>query len=210
MKLLQYSQIDFILMRRDDRYTCLEYKVISGECVVTQHMLVVADFHFWIHFQWSKRVKMSRTKWWKLKEYATRTFKDKVLNEGRSHEGGDANSMWMCFVCTATRLQEIGSRSSLANPGWRFCGAWQLWSGMSSTDDRWPGNRPDMTPKTLQIQRLTLVPTQSPEISNGNKEEDEAAKILDQEWMARAVEITATTGASWWRWDSVHGVEPES
>jgi hypothetical protein len=53
-----------------------------------------------------------------------------------------------------------------------------------------------MTPKTLQLQRLTLVPTQPPEISNGNKEEDEAAKILDQEWMARAVEITATTGAS--------------
>jgi hypothetical protein len=35
-------------------------------------------------------------------------------------------------------------------------------------------------------------------MKNGNKEEDDAAKILDQERMARAVEIIATIGASQW------------
>jgi hypothetical protein len=40
------SQIDFILMRREDRHVCLDCKVIPGECVVPQHKLVVADFHF--------------------------------------------------------------------------------------------------------------------------------------------------------------------
>jgi hypothetical protein len=67
-----------------------------------------------------------------------------------------------------------------------------------------------MTLKTLRIQRLTLVPAQPPEIGNGSLEEDEAVKILDRERMARAVEITVTTGASRQRQDSIHGVEPGS
>jgi hypothetical protein len=50
------SQIDFILARREDRHTCLNCKVIPGECVVPQHKLVVADFRFRVRFQRSKRV----------------------------------------------------------------------------------------------------------------------------------------------------------
>jgi hypothetical protein len=45
------SQIDFILTRREDRRACLDCKVISGECVVPQHKLVIADFRFRIHLQ---------------------------------------------------------------------------------------------------------------------------------------------------------------
>jgi hypothetical protein len=30
------SQIDFILVRRDDRHACLDCNVIPGECVVPQ------------------------------------------------------------------------------------------------------------------------------------------------------------------------------
>jgi hypothetical protein len=36
-----------------------------------------------------------RTKWWKLKEDATKMFKERVLKEGPWHERGDANSMWI-------------------------------------------------------------------------------------------------------------------
>jgi hypothetical protein len=50
------SQIDFILVRREDMHACLDYKVIPGECVVPQHKLVVADFCFWVRLQRSKRV----------------------------------------------------------------------------------------------------------------------------------------------------------
>jgi hypothetical protein len=88
------SQIDFILVRREDRHACLDYKVIPGECVMSQHKLVVANFRFRVHFQWSKRVQAPRTKWWKLKEEVAKTFKERVLKEGPWHEGGDANSMW--------------------------------------------------------------------------------------------------------------------
>jgi hypothetical protein len=45
------SQIDFILARREDRHTCLDCKVIPGECVVPEYKLVVAYFRFWVHLQ---------------------------------------------------------------------------------------------------------------------------------------------------------------
>jgi hypothetical protein len=61
------SQIDFILARREDRHTCLDCKVIPGECVVPQHKLVVADFCFPARLQRSKCVQAPRTKWWNLK-----------------------------------------------------------------------------------------------------------------------------------------------
>jgi hypothetical protein len=89
------SQIDFILARREDWHTCLDCKVIPEECVVPQHKLVVADFCFRVRFQRSKRVQALRTKWWKHKEDAAKTFKERVLKEGPWHEGGDSNSMWM-------------------------------------------------------------------------------------------------------------------
>jgi hypothetical protein len=50
--------------------------------VVSQHKLVVADFHFRVRIQWSKRVKVTRMKWWKLKEESVQTLKERVLNEG--------------------------------------------------------------------------------------------------------------------------------
>jgi hypothetical protein len=46
-----YSQIDFILARREDRHACLDCKVILGECVMLQHKLVVADFRFQVCLQ---------------------------------------------------------------------------------------------------------------------------------------------------------------
>jgi hypothetical protein len=52
-----YNQIDFILTRREDRYACLDCKLISKEYVVPQHKLVVADFQFQVHFQWSMHIK---------------------------------------------------------------------------------------------------------------------------------------------------------
>jgi hypothetical protein len=90
-----YSQIDFILVRREDRHACLDCKVIPGECVIPQHKLVVADFCFRVHRQWSKRAQAPRTKWWKLKEEVVKMFNERVLKKDPWHEGGDANSMWM-------------------------------------------------------------------------------------------------------------------
>jgi hypothetical protein len=90
-----YSQIDFILTRREDRHTLLDCKVVPGECIVPQHKLVVADFHFWVRLQRSKHVQAPRTMLWKLKEEVAKMFKERVLKKDPSNERGDANSMWM-------------------------------------------------------------------------------------------------------------------
>ena len=56
------SQIDFILIRREDRRDCLDCK----ECVVPQHKLMVADFRLRVRVHRDKCTKIARTKWWKL------------------------------------------------------------------------------------------------------------------------------------------------
>jgi hypothetical protein len=45
------SQIDFILVRREDTHACLDCKMIPRECVVPQHKLVVPDFRFRVCLQ---------------------------------------------------------------------------------------------------------------------------------------------------------------
>jgi hypothetical protein len=49
---------------------------------VPPHKLVVANFLFGVHLQWSKRVQAPRTKWWKLKEEVAKMLKERVLKEG--------------------------------------------------------------------------------------------------------------------------------
>jgi len=104
------SQIDFILARREDRRACLDCKVIPGECVVAQHKLVVATFRFRVRTQRSKRVKVAKTKWWKLKEEAAQTFKERVIKEGPWHEEDDANNMWINMTSCIRKIatEELG------------------------------------------------------------------------------------------------------
>jgi hypothetical protein len=56
--------------------------------------------------QWSKRVQAPSIKWWKLKEEATKMFKERVFNKGTWYEGGDANSMWMKMI---TYIRKVAS-----------------------------------------------------------------------------------------------------
>ncbi|AQL05851.1 Retrovirus-related Pol polyprotein LINE-1 [Zea mays] len=100
------SQIDFVLLRKEDRHACLDCKVIPGECVVTQHKLVVADFRFKIRLQRNKHNKVTRTKWWKLKGDVAQTFKERVIEEGPWAGEGDANIMWRKM---ATCIRKIAS-----------------------------------------------------------------------------------------------------
>ena len=79
----QYSsQIDFVLIRRRDKRTCVDCKVIPGECVVAQYELVVADFRFLVQARGNKQARVAITKWLKLEEEASKVFKEKVIEEG--------------------------------------------------------------------------------------------------------------------------------
>ena len=53
-----FSQIDFVLTRRKDKRACLGCKVIPGECVVSQHKLLMADFHFQVRAHRDKQVRL--------------------------------------------------------------------------------------------------------------------------------------------------------
>jgi hypothetical protein len=105
----QYSsQIDFILARREDRRACLDCKVISGECVVPQHKLVVADFRFRVRAHRDKHAKIARTKWWKLRGEEAQTFKERMLGEEPWEEGTNVDDMWLKMaICVRKVASEV-------------------------------------------------------------------------------------------------------
>jgi hypothetical protein len=47
-----------------------------------------------------------RTKWWKLREEARQTFKERMLGEGPWEEGEDADDMWLKM---ATCVRKVAS-----------------------------------------------------------------------------------------------------
>ena len=98
----QASQIDFVLTRRDSKRDCVDCKVIPGECVVSQHQLLICVFR--LRVVKDKRAKISRTKWWKLKGDASRVFKDRVMGEGAWNVEGEANVMWNAMATCIRRV----------------------------------------------------------------------------------------------------------
>jgi hypothetical protein len=79
-----------------------------------QHKLVIADFLFRVHLHWIKCVQAPSTKWWKLKEEATKTFMNRVLKEGPWHEGADTNSKCMKM---ATCIGKVASEEFRVTKG---------------------------------------------------------------------------------------------
>jgi hypothetical protein len=101
----QYSsQIDFILTRREERPNCMDYKVIPGECVVTQHKLLVAEFYFQVCVRRDRGMKITRMRWWKLKWDVSPVFMNRVIAYGLWNESEDANNMWKKM---ATHIRKV-------------------------------------------------------------------------------------------------------
>jgi len=60
------TQIDYFLIRVDNRRLCKDYKVIPSEYLGTQHRLLVLDVELKCS-KWKKRnVGEPRVKWWNL------------------------------------------------------------------------------------------------------------------------------------------------
>jgi hypothetical protein len=62
-----------------------------GESVVTQQKLLVADFCFQVCVRRDRCMKITRTRWWKLKGDVSQVFKNRVIAEGSWNESEDAN-----------------------------------------------------------------------------------------------------------------------
>ena len=88
------SQIDFFLTRREDRTSCIDCKVYPGECVATQHKLVVLEVRYNKVRRMQRRVQNPRIRWWKLKGDHQIAFKDKLLKEGPWQLDDGADKMW--------------------------------------------------------------------------------------------------------------------
>jgi hypothetical protein len=98
------SQIDFVLTRRKERPNCMDCNVIPGECVVTQHKLLVADFYFQVCIRRNRDMKITRTRWWKLKGDVSQVFKNIVIAEGSWNEDKDVDNMWKKMT---TRIRKV-------------------------------------------------------------------------------------------------------
>jgi hypothetical protein len=76
----------------------MDCKVIPGECVVTQHKLLVTAFYFQVCVRRDRDVKITRTRWWKLKGDVSQVFKNRVIVEESWNEGEDADNMWKVTI----------------------------------------------------------------------------------------------------------------
>ena len=71
-------------MKRIDRLTCKDCKVIPGESITLQHRLLVLDVAMKEQLRKMRDIKSSRIRWWNLKGEKLEMFREKMLN--KSHE----------------------------------------------------------------------------------------------------------------------------
>jgi len=86
------NQIDFFLTRRVDRGSCIDFKVVPGESVVTQHRLLVLDVRIRKRFRKIKCMSDPNIKWWRLKEGNLGVFVDRVVHEADWKAQDDPNT----------------------------------------------------------------------------------------------------------------------
>ncbi|KAJ7952361.1 Retrovirus-related Pol polyprotein LINE-1 [Quillaja saponaria] len=88
------SQIDFVMTRKVDRAVCKDCKVLPGECLVSQHKLMVVD----VGVKWRKQKyrsnKCIKTRWWNLNGGNMALFKDKMLQGDPWRVEGEPNMIW--------------------------------------------------------------------------------------------------------------------
>ncbi|KAM2452819.1 hypothetical protein PS2_010187 [Malus domestica] len=88
------TQMDFLLMRKGDRITCKDCKVIPGESLANQHRLLVMDVHIKRVRKKNKTWKCPRTRWWILKGEKQVIFKEKVITQCGWDREGEASQRW--------------------------------------------------------------------------------------------------------------------
>jgi hypothetical protein len=69
-------------IKREKRPNCMDCKVIPGECVVTQHKLLVVDFSFQVCIRRDRDVKITRMNGGSSKRMFLRCSRIKLLQKG--------------------------------------------------------------------------------------------------------------------------------
>ena len=87
------TQIDYFLMRADNRRLCKDCKVIPSECLTTQHRLFVMDVEIRSTVRRKRTVGVHKVKWWNLIGENVTTLSEKIKTEGNWRLEGDANKI---------------------------------------------------------------------------------------------------------------------
>ena len=68
-------------MKRIDRLTCKDCKVILGESITSQHRLQVLDVAMKKQLRKMRDIKSSRIRWWNLKGEKVEMYRKKMLKK---------------------------------------------------------------------------------------------------------------------------------
>jgi hypothetical protein len=81
-------------MKRIDRLTCKDCKVIPGESITSQHRLLVLDVAMKKQLRKMRDIKSSRIRWWNLKGEKVKMFGEKMLKEATWDLEDETNILW--------------------------------------------------------------------------------------------------------------------
>ena len=99
------TQIDYIIVRREDRKHIQDSKTIAGEAVVIQHRLLVTDIKMKIDRIERKHKIPSRTKIWRLQDLKNRQeYNTSITNKRENREKAGVEEKWKEMkevLCTA-------------------------------------------------------------------------------------------------------------
>ncbi|XP_022007321.1 craniofacial development protein 2-like [Helianthus annuus] len=80
------TQIDYLLMRQEDRRMWMNCQVLPRETAATQHHLLVADIALKVRLTEGERKTRPRTRWGNLKGEKLMMFRDKVTRSHRCNQ----------------------------------------------------------------------------------------------------------------------------
>jgi len=117
------TQIDYFLMRKENRRSCKDCKVIPSEFLGTQHRLLVLDVVCKYPRRPQRRVGELKIKWWSLMKEKVGLIIERIAEERAWRRAEDADLMWEAVVdCIRKSAKE--TLGLFRGGGIRMEGAW--------------------------------------------------------------------------------------
>ncbi|XP_057550510.1 uncharacterized protein LOC130828560 [Amaranthus tricolor] len=104
------TQIDYFLVRRDDRSSCLDCKVVLGTEMPTQHRVLVLVFRMRRKIAEKKLKGREMIMWGRLKGDKVATLSSKIKMSGYLSISNDANQMWETMAETIRKIKDKNRR----------------------------------------------------------------------------------------------------
>ncbi|XP_057548018.1 uncharacterized protein LOC130826445 [Amaranthus tricolor] len=98
------TQIDYILVRKGDRASCLDCKVVLGTEMPTQHRLLVLVFRMRKKIVEKKVESTGKIMWGRLQGDMVTTLSSKISLFGFPSQSEDANEIWMNMAKTIRKV----------------------------------------------------------------------------------------------------------